>query len=141
MVAILGIVSELERMGDYAEGIAKITLMIGQEPQLKLPDEIDLMAKKTLQMLEGSLESFRDNDTKKAKFISNQDDEVDWLYDQAFRKLVLYMIEHPREITKVTWLVWVAHNLERFADRVTNINERVVFSVSGNITEVKVSKY
>jgi phosphate transport system protein len=141
IVAILGIISELERMADYAEGIAKITLMIGQEPHLEPPPEFNQMATLALQMLEGSLKSFLDNDAKKAKLISDQDDQVDALYDQVFRHLMMFMIEHPREITKVTWLVWAAHNLERFADRVTNINERIVFSVSGKITGVNVSRY
>jgi phosphate transport system protein len=141
IIAILAIISELERMADYAEGIAKITLMIGQDPNLTFPGEISQMAVKAMQMLEGGLISFRDSDATKAKFISGQDDQVDKLYDQVFRQLVMYMIEHPREVTQTTWLVWAAHNLERFADRVTNINERVTFSVSGNITEVKVSKY
>ncbi len=141
IVAMLDIVPELERMGDYAEGVAKITLMIGKDPHLAPPAELYDMANKAVEMLEGSLESFRDNDVEKAKLISTHDDQVDRLYDHAFRHLVMFMIEHPRDITKVTWLLWAAHNLERFADRVTNICERVVFSASGEISEVKVSKY
>jgi phosphate transport system protein len=141
IVAMLSIVTELERMGDYAEGIAKITLMIGKEPDLKSPAELHNMATRAIEMLEGSLEAFGENNAEKAKLISNRDEQVDKLYDQTFRKLVLFMIGHPKDITKVTWLVWAAHNMERFADRVTNICERVVFSVSGEISTVNVSKY
>ncbi|HXY74300.1 MAG TPA: phosphate signaling complex protein PhoU [Dehalococcoidales bacterium] len=141
IVSILSVITELERMADYAEGIAKITLMVGHDPQLKLPEEINNMATKAIDMLQGCIESFKENDVEKAKFIADQDDQVDKQYDQVFRHLVMLMIKNPGDITKLTWLVWVAHNLERCADRVTNICERINFSVNGKIKDVKVSKY
>ncbi|MBN1191459.1 MAG: phosphate signaling complex protein PhoU [Dehalococcoidales bacterium] len=141
LLSMLNIVNELERMADYAEGIAKITLMLGKDIHLKPPVEFQQMANRALTMLESSLESFRDSDAEKARYVSGQDDQVDRLYDQVFRNLVVLMIKQPGDITKITWLVWAAHNLERFADRVTNICERVVFSASGKITGVKISKY
>jgi len=141
IIAVLGIITELERMGDYAEGIANITLMIGDQPPLKPLVDIPRMAQKGIEMLRGSLESFLDRDVEKAKRICREDDEVDALYDQVFRELLLFMIEDPKTITRATWLIWVAHNLERFADRVTNICERVVFSVTGKMVDIGESKY
>jgi len=138
---MLGIITELERMGDYAEGIAKITLMIGHERQPEPPVEIHQGAEMAGRMLQESLESLQFSNAEKAKNISGEDDQVDQLYDRAVRLLILYMIEHPQDITRVTWLVWVAHNLERFADRVTNICERIVFSINGELKDVNVSKY
>ena len=141
IIAVLGIITELERMGDYAEGIANIALMIGDQPPLKPLVDIPRMAQKGIEMLRGSLESFLDRDVEKAKRICREDDEVDALYDQVFRELLLFMIEDPKTITRATWLIWVAHNLERFADRVTNICERVVFSVTGKMVDIGESKY
>ena len=141
IVAVLGIITELERIGDYAEGIANITLMIGNHPPLKPLVDIPRMAQKGVEMLRGSLESFVEKDVEKATRICREDDEVDALYDQVFRELLLLMIENPKSITRATWLMWAAHNLERFADRVTNICERVVFSVTGTTVDIGASKY
>jgi len=141
IVAVLGIITELERMGDYAEGIANIALMIGEKPYMKLPQEIPRMAQKGIGMLRGSVESFTERNVGKARRICGDDDEVDTLYDEVFRKLILFIVEHPQAITQATWLVWIAHNLERFADRATNICERVVFSVTGEIVDIGISKY
>jgi phosphate transport system protein len=135
IIAVLGIITELERMGDYAEGIANITLMIGDHPPLKPLIDIPRMAQKGIEMLREGLESFLDRDVEKAKRICLEDDEVDALHDQVFRELLLFMIEDPRTITRATWLIWVAHNLERFADRVTNICEQVVFVVTGKMVD------
>lgn len=141
IVAVLGIVTELERMGDYAEGIANITLMIGEERSLELPMEVPLMASRGLEMLRGSMESFLERDVEKAKGVCQLDDEVDALYDRTFRELLVSMVQEPKGITQATRLVWVAHNLERFADRVTNICEWVVFDVTGLMVDIGASKY
>ena len=141
IVAVLGIITELERMGDYAQGIANITLMIGDQPPLKPLVDIPRMAQRGIEMLRGSLESFSERDVEKAKRICREDDEVDALYDQVFRELLLFVIKYPKTITRATWLLWAAHNLERFADRVTNICERVVFSVTGKMVDIGASKY
>lgn len=141
IVAALGIITELERIGDYAHGIANITLMIGNKPPVKPLVDIPRMAQKGIEMLRGSLEAFSERDVEKAKRISGEDDEVDALHDQVFRELLLIMIEQPKTITRATWLLWVAHNLERFADRVTNICERVVYSVTGEMVDIGASKY
>jgi len=141
VVAMLGIITELERMGDYAEGIANITLMIGEGPPLDLPASIPRMAEQALRMLQGSMQSFQESDVDRAKSICRLDDEVDALYDQTFHTFVLQMIQQPKLIAPLTRLVWVAHNLERFADRVTNICEWIVFGVSGKRGDIGASKY
>jgi phosphate transport system protein len=141
IICILNIITELERIGDYAEGIAKIVLMIGDEPPLKPLIDIPRMAEKTIDMLHRSLDALVNHDADTARQIATEDDEVDDLYDQVFRELLSYMIEDPKTITRATRLVWVAHNLERSADRVTNICERVVFFVTGKMEEIGASKY
>ncbi|MBN1375073.1 MAG: phosphate signaling complex protein PhoU, partial [Dehalococcoidia bacterium] len=141
VVAMLGIITELERMGDYAEGIANISLMIGTQPLLKPLIDIPRMKQIGIEMLRGSMESFFENDLEKAKLVCHMDEEVDGLYDQVFRELVIFMIEDPRTITQATRLIWVAHNLERFADRATNICEQAVFSITGEKLDIGASKY
>jgi phosphate transport system protein len=141
IVAVLNIIIDLERMGDHAEGIGKITLMIGKEPPLKPLIDLPRMAQKTGDMLRRSLDAFVSRDAEAARKISKEDDEIDALYDQVFRELLTFMAEDSRTITRATRLIWVAHNLERSADRVTNICERVVFVVTGKMEEIGVSKY
>jgi phosphate transport system protein len=141
ILAVLNIVSEVERIGDYAEGIAKIAIMIGDEPPLKPLIDIPRMAEQTVDMLRRSLDAFVNRDAEAAKKISAEDDAVDHLYDQVFRELLTFMAEDPKTITRATRLIWVAHNLERAADRVTNICERVVFVVTGKMEEIGASKY
>jgi len=141
ILAILCIVTDLERMGDYAGGIGKIVIMHGAEPLIKPLVDIPRMAEKGVSMLKKSLDAFVMRDAPAAATISNEDDEVDLLYEQVYRELLNYMIENPRTITRATYLIWVAHNLERFADHVTNICERIIFLVTGALTEVNVSRY
>lgn len=141
IISALHITVDLERMGDHAEGIAKIALLLGDEPPLKPYIDIPRMAQICGDMLIGSLEAFKQRDTNLAREICDRDDEVDALYDQVYRELLTFMINDPRTIQRATYLIWVAHNLERIADRVTNICERVVFLVDGRIEELNVSKY
>jgi phosphate transport system protein len=139
IVAVLNIITELERIGDYAEGNAKITIMIGNEPPLKPLVDIPRMAEKTADMLNRSLTAFINHDADAAIKISAEDDFMDNLYDQVFRELLTFMAEDPKTITRATRLIWVTHNLERSADRVTNICERVVFMVTGKMEESNTS--
>jgi phosphate transport system protein len=141
IISALNIVSEVERIGDHAEGIAKIVLMIGDEPPLKPLIDIPRMTEKTVDMLHRSLDTFVKGDASAARKIVAEDDEVDNLYDQVFRELLTFMAEDPKTITRATRLIWVAHNLERSADRVTNICERVVYMVTGKMEDLEVSKY
>jgi len=141
IVGVLNIISELERIGDHAEGIAKIVLMIGDEPPLKPLIDIPRMAEKMEEMLRRSLDAFISHDADAARQIASEDDEVDNLYTQVFRELLTFMAKDPKTITRATRLIWVAHNLERSADRVTNICERVVFTVTGKMEEIGASRY
>lgn len=141
IICVLNLISELERIGDHAEGIGKIVVMIGDEPPLKPLIDIPRMAEKMEEMLRRSLDAFVNRDADTARQIITEDDEVDNLYDQVFRELLTFMAEDPKTITRATRLIWVAHNLERSADRVTNICERVVFIVTGKMEEIGASKY
>jgi phosphate transport system protein len=141
ITAILNITTEIERIGDYAVGIARIVILIGNEPLLKPLVDIPLMAKKMVDMLDRCLQAFINRDAEAAKKIAREDDEIDNLYDQIFRELLSIMAEDPKTITRATRLMWTAHNLERAADRVTNICERVVYIVTGKMEEIGSSNY
>ena len=141
IISVLNIIGELERIGDHAEGNAKIAVMIGDEPPLKPLIDLPRMAEKTMDMLRRSLDAFIHRDAEAARALAAEDDEVDHLWEQIFRELLTYMAEDPRTMTRATRLIWAAHNLERSADRVTNICERVVFLVTGKMEEIGASKY
>lgn len=141
IISVLNIITDLERIGDHAEGIAKIVVMIGDEPPLKPLIDLPRMAEKTGDMLRRSLDAFVKRDADVARQIAAEDTEIDNLYDQVFRELLTFMAEDPRTITRATRLIWVGHNLERSADRVTNICERVVYVVTGKMEEIGASKY
>jgi len=141
IVSVLHIAVELERMGDHAEGIAKVALMMADQASIEEYVDIPKMARLATQMLMSSLEAFKDRDSARARAICEIDDEVDTLYDRVYRHLIGIMVENPETIERAIHLTWVAHNLERIADRVTNICERVVYLVEGHIREMNVSKY
>ncbi len=141
LVAVLNIIIELERIADHAEGIAKIVLLHGEQPLAKPLVDLPRMAERARAMLRGSLTAFIERDAAAARRIAAQDDAVDGLYDQIYGDLLAIMIRDPGTIDRATWLLWAAHNLERIADRVTNICERVVFEVSGKMQEMNVSTY
>ena len=136
LAAILHIVTELERIGDYAKGIARINLMIGVEPLVKPLIDIPRMAEQARSMLHQSVDAFVRRDVALARTIPDQDDVVDALYNQVYRELMTYVIADPKHIEQANYLLWAAHNLERTADRVTNICERVVFTVTGKMVEI-----
>ncbi len=141
LIAVLSISTDLERMGDHAEGIAKIAIMHGDNPLIKPLVDIPRMAEKTSDMLTRSIEAFINRNAETANAICEEDDEVDALYDRTYRDLLSFMTEDPTIITRATYLLWAAHNLERIADRVTNICERIVFLATGSMEKVKVSNY
>jgi phosphate transport system protein len=141
LLAVLSIITDLERMGDHAAGNAKIAVMIGDEPPLKPLIDLPRMNDRVIDMLHRSLNAFISHDAEAARQIVPEDDDVDNLYDQVFRELLTFMMEDPRTITRATRLIWVGHNLERTGDRVTNICERVVFMVTGKMEELGVSTY
>jgi phosphate transport system protein len=136
LASILEILTELERIGDYAKGIARINLMIGEQPLLKPLIDIPAMAEKGAQMLRDALDAFVRQDVEAARAIPARDDEVDALYNQVYRELLCYIWEDPRHIEQANLLLWVAHNLERSADRVINVCERVLYTVTGELVEL-----
>jgi phosphate transport system protein len=137
LASILEIISELERMGDYAKGIANINIRMGEQPLLKPLIDIPRMAQKGVDMLHRALTAFINEDVETANAIPVEDDEVDALYNQVYHELMMFVIQDPKTIERANWLLWAAHNLERFADRVTNICERTVFIATGEMTEIK----
>ena len=141
IISVLSVISELERIGDHAEGTAKVALLIGKEPSLKPLVDLPRMAQKTADMLRRSMDAFIHHDIEAAQQIAAEDDDIDELYNQVFRELLSFMAEDPKTITRATRLIWVAHNLERSADRVTNICERIMFVVTGKMVEIGASKY
>jgi phosphate transport system protein len=137
LASCMEIISELERMGDYAKGIANINIRMGDAQLLKPLIDVPRMAQIGADMLHRSLTAFVNEDVETAKKLPIEDDEVDALYNQIYRELMTFIIADPKTIERANWLLWVAHNLERFADRVTNICERTVFIVTGEMAEIK----
>ena len=140
VIALLHIAVELERMGDYAEGIGKISLMMGDEPPLKPLIDIPRMAEMSISMLHRSIDALVTRDVDLAEQVCKADDEVDALHEQIYNELLLFMIRDPRSIQRATYLLWVTHDLERTADRATNIAERVIYLVTGKMLDLNLSK-
>lgn len=141
IAAVIHIVTDLERMADHAAGIAKIVIQTADEPLLKPLVDIPRMSDLARSMLADSITAFIQADAGTARAIVERDDEVDNLYDQVYRELLTFMMGDPTTINRATHLLWAAHNVERIADRVTNICERVVFAVTGTLEEIAVSTY
>jgi len=136
ILAIFSIASELERMADHAEGIAKITLRLADQPLLKPLIDIPKMAKESCRLLKLQLQAFGGRNADQARELSLQDDTVDELYNLVYRELLGIMMDRPDTIQRATYLLWVAHNLERISDRTTNIGEQVVFLTTGRVEEL-----
>ena len=135
LMSVIHISVELERMGDYAEGIGKIGVMMGNAPPVKPLVDIPKMAAKASDMLKRSLDALVKRDSALARQVCEDDDEVDNLYDQIYKDLIALMISDPTTTQRATYLMWVAHDLERIADRATNIAERVIFLVTGQLVK------
>lgn len=136
LLAIVHIATDLERMGDHAAGVARLVLRIGDEPLIKPLIDIPRMAELAAGMLREALQAFLARDAARARAVAARDDEVDALHDQVHRELFLLMIENPRTITQATYLMWASHGLERIADLVTNVCERVVFVATGTLEDL-----
>ena len=141
IAAAIHIVTDLERMADHAAGIAKIAIQTADQSPLKPLIDIPRMSDIARAMLHDAITAYIEDDQAAARAIVARDDEVDGLYDQIYRELLTFMLADPTTIDQATHLLWVAHNLERIADRVTNICERVVFAVTGQLEELAVSTY
>lgn len=138
LAALLEIASELERMGDYAKGICKVVLNLG-DVEIPMPiREIEMMGQAAVEMLHQALTAFLNEDAEAARLIPLQDNEVDRLFIKAEHFIIRTMTTQPEIIDHANLLMWVAHNIERMADRVSNICERTIFVVTGELTELEV---
>jgi phosphate transport system protein len=141
IAAAIHIVTDLERMADHAAGIAKIAIQTADRAPLKPLIDIPRMNEMARAMLHDAITAYIEDDQAAARAIVTRDDMVDSLYEQIYRELLTYMLADPTTIDQATHLLWAAHNLERIADRVTNICERVVYVVTGHLEELAVSTY
>ena len=139
LASMLEVTGELERIGDYAKGIAKVCLLVGEQPHLKLPPDFNIMGELVGGMLHRAIGAFVNQNVALAQAIPAEDDRVDDLYNQLYRHLVGVMVQDPTTIDHANYLMWAAHNLERMADRVTNICERTIYVATGTLREVDAS--
>lgn len=141
IAAILEINTELERIGDYAKGIARIVLLLGDEPVSTPINDLQRMAELGLDMLHRALGAFVARDAETARSIPAEDDQVDDLYNKIYHEAIQQMIAKPAAIDRINHVIWAAHNLERLSDRVTNICERIIFVVTGEMKELDVADF
>ena len=137
VIAATHIAVELERMADHAEGTAELVKRLSDEPLLKPLIDLPIMGQVAREMIHAALDAFIAHDAEAAQKVAQRDDEIDALYQQVFRELLTYMLEDPRTISRATYLLWVAHNLERIGDRVTNVCERIIFMATGKLEELQ----
>ena len=136
LAAILEVTTELERMGDYGKGIARIVVRIGSEDLLPPIRHIQPMAQVCVDLLHRAIQAFVERDAETARLLPGEDDQVDAYFNTVYRELMDQMISNPGSVDQANHLLWVAHNLERVADRVTNVCERIVFVVTGEMLEM-----
>lgn len=135
--SVIEVITELERMGDYAKGLARINMMIGDQELIKPLIDIPKMANITTDMLTRAIQAFVDEDADTARKIPQDDEKVDVLFNQVYCDLIELMTKDPSGIEQSNHLQWAAHNIERMADRVTNICERTIFIVTGEMNELE----
>ena len=141
LISILYIVTDLERIADHAEGIARINILLGDEPLPRKLGYLPGMADRAVNMLRDTLKAYIEHDVDLARRVCDADDEVDRLQDSVYEETTSAMIQDSSTIQRNTYILWTSHNLERIADRCTNIAERVIFLVTGRMEEINVSKY
>lgn len=134
--AILYIITELERMGDYAKGIAKVTIRLADQPPPIPLDNLMVMAETAVDLLRRAVDAFLREDAETARCIPDGDEQVDAYYDQIHAALIAAMIANPAVIDRANLIMWAAHNIERLADRVTNLCERTIFVATGKMAEM-----
>jgi phosphate transport system protein len=135
IIAILYMIVEMERMGDYAAGIAKTVILMEEEPLLKTFKKISKMAEISRHMLSDSIQAFMKRDPVWAREIATRDNEIDELYKIVFQRLIKIMAKEHDMVARCTYLMWCSHNLERIADRVINISEQITFMTTGMLKE------
>ena len=137
LASILEIITELERMGDYAKGIAKITKFTKNEETPPPMEHLTPMTEIATEMLQKAVKAFVEGDVDAAREIPGRDDVIDEYFNKIYKGLVKYMIKRPEGIKLANHLQWAAHNVERMADRVTNICERTLFIETGSIYQIE----
>jgi phosphate transport system protein len=135
IIAILYVIVEMERIGDYAAGIAKTVILMEEEPLLKTFKKIFKMADISRHMLRDSIQAYMKRDPVWAREITEKDNQIDELYNKTFQRLIKIMAKERNMVTRCTYLMWCAHNLERIADRVINISEQIIFMTTGTLKE------
>ena len=141
IVAAIHIVTDLERIADHAEGIARISLMLGDQSLPQPLGRLSEMADRGIAMMHNSITAFIDRDVELARRVCDDDDELDALYDANYAEVIGRMLMEPQQAKVLTYQLWTAHNLERIGDRATNICERVIYLVTGRLEEANVSRY
>lgn len=136
IIAAMNIVGDLERMGDHAAGIAKTTLRMAEAEWLDVPVELEKMADLASEMLRKAMQAYTELDTDLAYSVATEDDYIDQQYKKLFRSLVKLMSSQPEAAESALYLMFTGHNMERIADRATNVAERVIFLSSGEMTEL-----
>lgn len=136
IIAVMHMVVEMERIADHAAGIAKIVILMSEEPLLKTLKKIPKMGELSRQMLSDCIQAYLNRDEAWAREIAERDSEMDEMYQAVYHRLIKIMIKKPDLVTRATYLMWCAHNLERIADRVTNLAEQVIFMTTGAIGEL-----
>lgn len=137
--AVISIVTDLERMADHAVSIAKMVVETSDEPLLKPLVELPRMSDLTRMMLADSVTAFIQNDIARARGVVRRDRLVDEAYQRVYRELLAFMLSDAATINRATRLLWAAHDFERIGDRVKNICERVIFSVTGEVSDLSVA--
>ena len=136
VVAAMNMVGDLERMGDHAAGIATIVLRMEEEEQIEIPLRLSSMFEMTSEILQQALNAYAQDDAAMAHQVPLMDDEIDKIYKELFRGLMEFIAEQPQMTTGGLYLLFAGHNLERIADRSTNLAERVIFLGSGMMHEL-----
>jgi phosphate transport system protein len=141
LIAVLYVIADLERIGDHAEGIAKVALMLGRPPMRSLPASVLQLGVLVRAMLSAGVRVLRDRDVEGARLLVGDDDAIDRLYDDIYGEMIATMTAEPDTVVPCTYQLWATHNLERIADRVTNLCERTVYLGTGRIEDLNVSTY
>ncbi|MGA3185108.1 MAG: PhoU domain-containing protein [Candidatus Dormibacteria bacterium] len=141
LIAVLYVIADLERIGDHAEGIAKVALMLGRPPMRSLPASVLQLGTLVRAMLSAGVRVLRERDVEGARLLVGDDDAIDRLYDDIYGEMIATMTAQPDTVVPCTYQLWATHNLERIADRVTNLCERAVYLGTGRIEDLNVSTY
>lgn len=135
IVGAVSVATNLERMGDHAAGMARLTLRMIDRPLLRPLVDIPQMAESAQEMVRGAVGAFIARDVAAAEQVIARDADIDRLHARVYRELIGHMTRDPNTIERATFLLWVSHNLERIGDRATNICERAIYVATGQLRE------